>query len=106
MAVLVLTNAQWQQAQMQQQEELRRQRQMEEEAASRAQAQNRLAASINLDAPWFYSDPQNNIQVSSCVLQSGLYLRFFKLILSLSLSLSVCVCVCPYNKRVLSVARK
>jgi hypothetical protein len=95
MAVLVLTNAQWQQAQMQQQEELRRQRQIEEEAASRAQAQNRLAASINLDAPWFYSDPQNNIQVSSCVLQSGLYLRFFKTnSLSLSLSLCVCVCVC------------
>ncbi|KAG7349392.1 GYF domain containing protein [Nitzschia inconspicua] len=63
MAVLLLTNSQWQQQQQaqMQQEEIRRRRQMEEEA-SRAQAQRRLAASINYDAPWFYSDPQNNIQ--------------------------------------------
>jgi hypothetical protein len=70
MAVLLMTNSQWQQQEQQrqrqqaqmQQEELRRRRQMEE-AASRAQSQSRLAASINLDAPWFYSDPQSNIQV-------------------------------------------
>jgi hypothetical protein len=71
MAILLLTNAQWQQQQVQQQqqqhaqlqqEEIRRRRQMQE-VASRAQAQNRLATSISHDAPWFYSDPQNNIQV-------------------------------------------
>jgi hypothetical protein len=67
MAVLLLTNAQWQQQQQQQQqqlqqEEIRRRRQMEEEA-NRAKTQSRLIASINHDAPWFYSDPQNNIQV-------------------------------------------
>jgi hypothetical protein len=66
MAVLVMTNTQWQeQQQIQariQQEELRR-RQLEEEAKARLQAQNQLAASIKKDAPWFYSDPQNNIQV-------------------------------------------
>lgn len=74
MAVLVLTNTQWQQRQQEQQqqqhqqqaqmqqEEIRRRRQMEEEA-SRAQAQRNLVASINFNAPWFYSDPQQNIQV-------------------------------------------
>jgi hypothetical protein len=66
MAVLLMTNAQWQQQQQvqarMQQEELQR-RQMEKEAVARAQAQGRLVASINHDAPWFYSDPQNNIQV-------------------------------------------
>lgn len=74
MAELLLTNAQWQQQQQQaqaraQQEELHRreqQRRMDEEAAvarARAEALNRLAASIVPDAPWFYSDPQQNIQV-------------------------------------------
>lgn len=60
-AVLSLTNAQWQQQQQArlQQEEIQRRR-MEEEAAARKQAQT--AASLNPDAPWFYSDPQNNIQ--------------------------------------------
>lgn len=66
MAVLVMTNAQWQeQQQIQariQQEEIRR-RHLEEEAKARLQTQNQLAASIKKDAPWFYSDPQNNIQV-------------------------------------------
>lgn len=64
-AVLVLTNAQWQEQQQIQarmrQEELRR-RHMEEEAKARLQAQTQLAASIKKDAPWYYSDPQNNIQ--------------------------------------------
>jgi hypothetical protein len=66
MAVLLVTNSQWQQQQQvqarMQQEELQRRR-MEEEAAARAQAQNR-ATPIDPDLPWFYSDPQNNIQVS------------------------------------------
>jgi hypothetical protein len=60
-AVLSLTNAQWQQQQQQvrarlQQEELQR-KQMEEEVALRAH---------DPEAPWFYSDPQNNIQVNFC----------------------------------------
>jgi len=63
MAVLLMTNAQWQQQQQAQarlqQEELRRRR-LEEEA--RAQAQSRANAQINPTLPWFYSDPQNNIQ--------------------------------------------
>jgi hypothetical protein len=70
-AVLSMTNSQWQeqqqhQQQMQarmQQEEMRR-RHLEEEAKARLQTQNQLSASIKKDAPWFYSDPQNNIQVS------------------------------------------
>jgi hypothetical protein len=61
-----MTNSQWQQQQQVQarlqQEEMQRRR-MEEEAVARAQAQNR--ALINPDLPWFYSDPQNNVQVSS-----------------------------------------
>lgn len=65
MAVLIMTNTQWQeQQQIQariQQEEMRR-RHLEEEAKARLQARNQLAASIKKDAPWFYSDPQNNIQ--------------------------------------------
>ncbi len=68
MAILLMTNAQWQEQQQiqarMQQEELRR-RHLEEEAKARLQTQNQLAASIKDDAPWFYSDPQNNIQVSS-----------------------------------------
>jgi hypothetical protein len=68
MAVLSMTNVQWQQQQQQvqarlQQEEVQR-RQMEEEAAAREEAQRSVAAPINPEAPWFYSDPQNNIQVS------------------------------------------
>eukprot|EP00536_Pseudo-nitzschia_multiseries_P017109 jgi/Psemu1/321126/estExt_fgenesh1_pm.C_13830001 len=64
-AHLVMTNGRWnEQHQMQariQQEQLRRRR-MEEEAKARLQAQNQLTASIKRDAPWYYSDPQNNIQ--------------------------------------------
>ena len=67
MAVLLQTNAQWQQHQQAQaarlqQEEMQRRR-MEEEAAARAKAQKH--AVMNPDLPWFYSDPQNNIQVSA-----------------------------------------
>jgi hypothetical protein len=70
-AVLLVTNVQWQQQQEQearaQQEEMQRreqQRRMEEErkaAAARAQSDFRNFKVI-ADAPWFYSDPQNNIQ--------------------------------------------
>jgi len=79
MAVLVLTNAQWQEQQQHealiQQEELRR-RQMEEEAKARMEAQNRLVASIKQDAPWYYSDPQNNIQVRNCICDSFSFFVF------------------------------
>jgi hypothetical protein len=71
MAVLQMTNSQWQQAQEQQrsqsraqQEQIQRRKNEEAAAAARAQAQNRVAAAINFHAPWFYSDPQGNIQVS------------------------------------------
>lgn len=65
MAVLLVTNTQWQQQQQQQaqarqQEEELRRRRLEEEA--RAQAQSRASIQIKADLPWFYSDPQNNIQ--------------------------------------------
>lgn len=75
MAVLSMTNNQWQLQQQQhqarlQQEELQRRR-MEEEAAARAQT-----ASINPDAPWFYSDPQKNIQVSEIYVCSNGRLLF------------------------------
>lgn len=66
-AHLLLTNSQWQQQQQQQaharaqQEDELRRRRMEEQ--SRAQAQKMAASHIHPDKPWFYSDPQNNIQV-------------------------------------------
>eukprot|EP00980_Cylindrotheca_fusiformis_P017591 scaffold5517_cov135-Cylindrotheca_fusiformis.AAC.21 len=63
MAVLSMTNAQWQQQQVQarlQQEEAQRR---SEEAIAREKANRGVAsATVNPDAPWFYSDPQNNIQ--------------------------------------------
>lgn len=94
MAVLVVTNAQWNQQHAQaqakaQQEELQRQRQQQQQqqqqqqiqaaqqaAAARAQAEaeerERVNAAVQLalenqtvtitDAPWFYADPQGNIQ--------------------------------------------
>lgn len=63
MAVLLMTNAQWkQQAQARAHQEEMRRLQMEEEA--RAHAQKQASFQINPDLPWFYSDPQNNIQVS------------------------------------------
>ncbi len=72
MAVLLMTNTQWQQQQQAQarlqQEELRRRR-LEEEA--RARAQSRASVQINPVLPWFYSDPQNNIQVCFTVLLYG-----------------------------------
>lgn len=62
-AVLLLTNAQWQQQQVQvrmQQEEMRRRQIEEEESAARERA--RRMASVRHNEPWFYSDPQQNIQ--------------------------------------------
>lgn len=71
MAVLVTTNAQWQQQQAArvQQEEMRRRIQQQEEQQKQAQAQRQREESaamarggVRPDAPWFYSDPQGNIQ--------------------------------------------
>jgi hypothetical protein len=69
MAVLQMTNSQFQQheAQMraQQEEELRRrEEQMRLETLQRQRSMSTEGPPrINPDAPWFYSDPQNNIQV-------------------------------------------
>lgn len=65
-AVLLITNSQWQQQQQQQvharaqQEEALRRRRMEAETRARAEKMASLKMDANL--PWFYSDPQNNIQ--------------------------------------------
>lgn len=66
MAVLLLTNAQWaKQEHIARQEEQRRMElQRREEAMRRAAAQKPQVPVISADAPWFYSDPQNNVQVS------------------------------------------
>lgn len=83
MAVLGMTNAQWQQQQLQQQqaqaraqqEELQRreqqrrllalQQQQQQEAAARAQSElmKRSIPAVIANAPWYYTDPQNSIQV-------------------------------------------
>ncbi len=83
MAVLGMTNAQWQQQQQQQaqaraqQEELQRreqqrrliavqqQQQQQQEAAARAQSEllKRSIPALIPNAPWYYTDPQNSIQV-------------------------------------------
>ena len=89
MAALVLTNQQWQmqqaraqQAQAREQEELQRRRVLEEqqqrqkmEALAREreaqerqiqlQKQQQQPQAVVSNAPWFYADPQGNIQVSS-----------------------------------------
>lgn len=84
MAVLVQTNSQWQQEQARaqaQHEELQRQRQQEQQrqqihaaqqaAAARAQAEDLAKAEVQknerqpvptTNSPWFYADPQGNIQ--------------------------------------------
>ena len=73
MAVLAVTNSQWQQQQAAraQQEEMRRRMQQQEEQQKQqqqeAQRQREESAarsrrSFRPDAPWFYSDPQGNIQ--------------------------------------------
>ncbi|CAJ1955860.1 unnamed protein product [Cylindrotheca closterium] len=61
-AVLAMTNSQWQQHQQQlqarlEQEEMER-RQLEEAEKSRVPVKTK----IDHQAPWFYSDPQNNVQ--------------------------------------------
>jgi len=71
MAVLVTNNDQWQQQkasedlQRRQQEELQqRMAAKEAEAIAEAQAQARASESIVItDAPWYYADPQGNVQV-------------------------------------------
>lgn len=66
MAILNMTNAQWQHQQQQdallrqQQEEQRRLQELELRQQRQATANN--AISIVADAPWYYSDPQGNIQ--------------------------------------------
>ena len=72
MAVLVMTNSQWQQQQQAaqaQQQEMRRRMQQQEEQQKQQQAQRQREESVALsrgglrpNAPWFYSDPQGNIQ--------------------------------------------
>ena len=69
-AVLVVTNSQWQEqqaARAQQDEMRRRMQQLEEQQKQQAQRQREESAarsrrSFRPDAPWFYSDPQGNIQ--------------------------------------------
>lgn len=84
MAVLLLNNAQFQQRNQQQQQEMQEERRQRQEAQARAAQQEeirrreqqiRMQQQANQnggrgglpqmvpDAPWFYSDPQNNIQV-------------------------------------------
>ena len=69
MAVLLLTNTQFQQqsqARAREEEMQRREQLRRAEAMQRAAAQQRpQVPSISADAPWFYSDPQNNVQVNS-----------------------------------------
>ena len=68
MAVLVMTNSQWQQqqaAQAREQEMRRRMQQQQQEQQRQAQRQEAAGAprrSVHPEAPWFYSDPQRNIQ--------------------------------------------
>jgi len=70
MAVLILTNSQWQQQQQQQQQQVAQTRQIQEEqlrAKQQAQAVKPKAeadtnSSIIANAPWFYADPQGNVQ--------------------------------------------
>lgn len=68
MAVLLMTNAQWQQNQAAraQQEGMRRRIQEQEEQEAQRQRVESAARSrgngLRPDAPWFYSDPQGNIQ--------------------------------------------
>jgi hypothetical protein len=60
MAVLLLTNAQWQRVREEEFQLAKQQRRQEAMRQAAAQQKPRISA----DAPWFYSDPQNNIQVS------------------------------------------
>jgi hypothetical protein len=64
MAVLLLTNPQWQRSR---EEEFQRAKQERREEAMRQAAVTQQKPRILADTPWFYSDPQNNIQVSKSV---------------------------------------
>jgi hypothetical protein len=71
LAVLLMTNSQWQQqqqAQARHQEELRR-RQLQEAR----QAQSRQSVQIDPSRPWFYSDPQSNIQVCGLLSRHSIF---------------------------------
>jgi hypothetical protein len=70
-AILVMTNSQWQQLQQQdvneraQEDALREQQQQQQHQMGQQQQQQRMAPReqrLSADAPWYYSDPQGNIQ--------------------------------------------
>ena len=68
MAVLLMTNSQWQQ-QQQQQAQARHQEELHRRQVQEARdAQSRQLIQIDPSRPWFYSDPQSNIQVMLSVL--------------------------------------
>lgn len=84
MAVLLVNNAQFQQQQQEaqaraQQEEMQRREQqlrMQAQASHGNQNGSRNALpQIIADAPWFYSDPQKNIQVRLCDVQRFVFSR-------------------------------
>lgn len=86
MAALVMNNLQWQQhkaaeeLQHRQQEEHQKMLAAKEaEARAKVEAQARLSQPVIItDAPWFYADPQGNIQVSTCYFKK-LTIFFIKL---------------------------
>jgi hypothetical protein len=65
MAVLLMTNAQWQQRQQQEAEARTRQQELQrlEQQRRMAAAQQEAKSATDPNAPWFYSDPQGNVQV-------------------------------------------
>ena len=71
MAVLLITNSQWQQQQQQQQQQVQARQQEElhrHQLQEAREAQSRHSIQIDPSRPWFYSDPQSNIQVMLSVL--------------------------------------
>lgn len=91
MAVLQMTNAQWSQheaqvrAQQEQEDLRRREEQLRMENIQRQRSMSSDGGGgpprINPDAPWFYSDPQGNVQVRVCFTLSEtaphIFLHFF-----------------------------
>lgn len=82
MAVLLMTNAQFQQqeaqARAQQEQMQRREQQLRMQASQGGQNGGRSGLpQIIPDAPWFYSDPQKNIQVRVFVLSLYSFVRSF-----------------------------
>lgn len=81
MAVLQMTNAQWSQheaqvrAQQEQEAARRREEQIRMESIQHQRSMSSDGGSgpprINPEAPWFYSDPQGNIQVCLCLVRHG-----------------------------------